>query len=138
MLSYPDMPPLTESELREIHDASLEVIQQLAPRERYSFEGIWSDTVNELSANFDQLEAPGFAIPTEGHLILSTIVIPAGLWLGKKLADGVVGAPVDLLKDWIKSKLGSKSKPALNDADVQRIADALSKSIERRRRTRKK
>jgi hypothetical protein len=126
---------MSASSLQEVHDAALDVVNELAPAERFSFEGIWSDTVSGLGSAEDQVHGLPFAMPADGAQLWSVVIVPACLWLAKKLAEGTVAAASGAVKEWIKAQFqrSPKNTNHLSDADLERIANAVARRLAKSR-----
>jgi hypothetical protein len=119
--------------LSAVHDAAFEVVREVAPSEKFAFEGVWSDAVSEVIGSWQTSDASAFAIPAHDVHLLSTIVIQASLFLAKEMGKGIATSAVDALKDWLRKQLGRHPKTKageLSDADLDRIAHAIAERLD--------
>jgi hypothetical protein len=112
--------------------ASAEIVNEYAPAEDLSFDGVWADALATPDADLRRaIEIEGGSRLVLGGAelpLLSAIIAPVAIWLAKRVAEKAVDPVIEKTLGAVK-RLLSKNRDStagqLTDADIDRIAQRL-------------
>lgn len=128
---------LTERRLGQIKDVAREIVLEIEPAERLSFNGVWDAEVERIlprDQDEDSAAAMRFSDIGFGYPLIASIVIPAAIYIGSRIVDKLTDGAIDkVLEKARELLLGQRedSSVRLSDEQVDVIVEKLVERLKK-------